>query len=207
MVGMNADDRDDHDSQPANPETTVDIAAITARFARRAARFDTVLAAVPDEAWGNQSPCADWTAAGVVGHVVESEWDFLDRFFPGPERLDASADPVAAWEQSRDRVLEVLADPERAGLGFDGFFGPTTVAEVIDTFYSTDLVLHGWDVARAAGLTELEPIDSDELDAVQATMAPLGDNVRMPGVFGPAVPVADDADHQTRVLAWSGRQP
>lgn len=184
-----------------------DHAAIAERFARRAARFDTIVSAVPDTAWSNQSPCDEWTAAGVVEHVVASQWDFLDRFFPGPERPDVAADPRAAWRQSRDRVEAVLADPERAAVGFDGFFGPTTVAETVDTFYSTDLVLHGWDVARAAGLTDLEQIADDELDAVQAAMAPLGDAIRMPGVFAPEVPVAADADRQTRVLAWAGRRP
>jgi hypothetical protein len=33
----------------------------------------------------------------------------------------------------------------------------------------------------------------------------LGDNLRQSGVCGPAVEVADDADEQTRLLAFLGR--
>ena len=39
-------------------------------FDRALAKFDVVVQQVPDDAWSNQSPCAEWTAAHVVGHVA-----------------------------------------------------------------------------------------------------------------------------------------
>ena len=35
----------------------------------------------------------------------------------------------------------------------------------------------------------------------------IDDNMRSMGIFGPAVPVADDAPTQDRLAAFAGRQP
>ena len=39
-------------------------------FDRALAKFDAVVRQVPDDAWGNASPCEEWTAADIVGHVA-----------------------------------------------------------------------------------------------------------------------------------------
>jgi hypothetical protein len=94
-----------------------------------------------------------------------------------------------------------------ADRSYDGYFGPTTIGETIDTFYSLDLVVHGWDVARGAGLADLEAIDADDMDDTRERMASVGDTVRMAGIFGDVVTVPDDASPQDRFIAWTGRRP
>ena len=69
-----------------------------------------------------------------------------------------------------------------------------------------DLVVHAWDLARAAGLKEFEEMPAGEIDNVMAALAPLGDNMRQPGVFGPEVAVPADADEQTKLLGVVGRR-
>tara|TARA_B110000014_G_C20116776_1_gene590043 strand:+ start:1974 stop:2669 length:696 start_codon:yes stop_codon:yes gene_type:complete len=39
-------------------------------FDRALAKFDAVVRQVPTNAWANQSPCEEWTAANIVGHVA-----------------------------------------------------------------------------------------------------------------------------------------
>ena len=39
-------------------------------FGRALAKFDAVVRQVPEDAWGNASPCEEWTAADIVGHVA-----------------------------------------------------------------------------------------------------------------------------------------
>ena len=39
-------------------------------FGKAFAAFDAVVQQVPDDAWGNASPCEEWTAADIVGHVA-----------------------------------------------------------------------------------------------------------------------------------------
>lgn len=67
-----------------------------------------------------------------------------------------------------------------------------------------EVVLHGWDLARATGQEFV-------LDDATAT-ACLGfvesfDPAGPPGLFGPAVPVPDDAPVMDRLVARAGRDP
>jgi uncharacterized protein (TIGR03086 family) len=68
-----------------------------------------------------------------------------------------------------------------------------------------DVLVHTWDLARATGQDEsLEP---GEVAAMFEGMEPMDEAIRGTGMFGPRVPVADDADPQTKLIAFTGRQP
>jgi hypothetical protein len=90
--------------------------------------------------------------------------------------------------------------------------GRMTLAEHVDGVVSTDLVLHGWDLARGAGLDDT--IDPDELERFWPAMVDIPDEMRIPDhfgpgvvVFGPEVAVPDDAPVQDRLLGKIGRDP
>jgi uncharacterized protein (TIGR03086 family) len=114
-------------------------------------------------------------------------------------------DPLGAWVAARDIVQADLEDPERAGKEYDGFFGPSTFEGSVDRILIGDVLVHTWDLARAAGLDEKLPPDEIEkgLDAFGA----MGEAVRTAGVFGPAVEPPAGADAQTRLLCYTGRDP
>ena len=60
-------------------------------------------------------------------------------------------------------------------------------------------------MARATGQDEsLEP---SEVTSMFAGMEPMDEAIRGSGMFGPRVPVPDDADAQTKLIAFTGRQP
>jgi uncharacterized protein (TIGR03086 family) len=179
---------------------------IADRYHRLSAAFAARIAAVPPDRWGSPSPCEGWTALDVVKHVVESQQRFLQLVGrdAGPVP-DPAADPAAAFDTVRAAVRADLADPARAGAEYEGRFGRGTFAQAIDRFGNTDLVVHAWDLARATGQDErLEPQD---VRRVLAATAGLGDSMRGPTTFGPPVEVPDDADEQTRMLAFLGRRP
>ena len=178
---------------------------IADRYRRVAGRFTEVVDAVPDDQWDAPSPCEGWTARQVVEHVVDGETGFLERFELAPTA--EGDDPVTRWPTVRDAVQAALDDHDTATIGYDGMFGPTTLAETVDQFLSADLVVHSWDIARAAGLRDLEELPADEVELVHSRLAPLGDAIRGPGVFGPEVPVPEDASAQDRFLGFIGRQP
>lgn len=104
-------------------------------------------------------------------------------------------------------MADALHDPARADHAYEGYFGPTTFAATVDDFYSFDLVVHRWDLARAVGLTEYEAMDADELARIRRSGAVFGESARMPGVLGAELPAPADASEQERVLAWLGRDP
>lgn len=178
---------------------------IAARYARLASQFAAKVAAVPDERWSSPSPCDGWTALDVVAHVVETHGTFLALVGrESPEAPDARDDPVAAFDVVRRAVLADLQDPDRARETYEGPLGVKSFEWAIDRFQSFDLAVHGWDLARAAGLDEaMEP---DEVERLMATAESWGDTARRSGVFGPAIEPSRDADPQTRLLAFLGRR-
>lgn len=174
------------------------------RYRRLAARFTAVVDDVPEGAWGAASPCEGWTAREVVGHVVESQSDFLARFDRAPS---LSGDPVADWPVLRDAMQASLDDPATAGTEYDGMFGRTSFAATVDQFMCTDLVVHAWDLARATGLAQYEAMPPDEVERIHGQLQGMGPALRSPGVFGPEVAVPADASAQDRFLGFLGRRP
>ena len=177
------------------------------RYRRLAARLTETIDAVTDDRWDRPSPCDGWTARDVVAHVASTEWALLTRVHMAPEGVSLPDDPVDAWPMSRDAVQAVLDDPARAGTPYQSSRGPTTLAAVVDRYYAFDLLVHAWDVARAAGLTALEPMPDDEIRRVTADAEAMGGTLRSPGVCGPPIAVPEEDGPQARLLGFLGRQP
>ena len=76
-------------------------------FSGRADDFAAILDRA-DPQWDAPTPCEGWTVRDVVGHVIDTERDFLERHDldagPGPD-LD---DPVGAWRTHAAHVADVL---------------------------------------------------------------------------------------------------
>jgi uncharacterized protein (TIGR03086 family) len=178
---------------------------ISDRYRRLSDQFSKRLAAVPPDGWNSPTPCEEWNARQVVQHVVDSQGMFLG--FVGRQLGDipsADDDPKAAFDAARDQVLADLEDPERAQEEFEGFFGRSTFEAAVDRFLSFDLVVHGWDLARATG--QDEHIDEADVRRVREDSAKFGDAIRSPGAMGPEVEPPPGADEQTKMLAYLGRR-
>lgn len=72
-------------------------------------------------------------------------------------------------------------------------------------FYTADVFMHTWDLARASG--QDVRLDPDRCAAMLAGMQPIEDLLRSSGQYGPAVPVPDDAPVQDRLVGFIGRDP
>jgi uncharacterized protein (TIGR03086 family) len=168
--------------------------------------FEKKVDAVPADRWSSPSPCEGWDARGVVRHVVDVHGMLIKPtgrpLSPAPSVDD---DPAGAYRAARSDVEAVLDDPALAGTEYDGMFGKTQVERTIDDFLGFDLVVHGWDLARAAGLDDT--IDETEIDRISAQADKLGDAMRSSGAFGPEVKVPDGASPQDRLLGRLGRNP
>jgi uncharacterized protein (TIGR03086 family) len=81
--------------------------------------------------------------------------------------------------------------------------GNMTFEDAFAMIALSDVVIHTWDLARATGLDET--LDPDEVQGLIAGMSQLSDEMRG-DFFGPKVDVSDDADDQTKMLAYSGRK-
>lgn len=182
------------------------MTAISDRYRSLAAEFTRRVEAVPADRWDDPSPCAGWSARDVLRHVIDNQ-----RTMPGYAGLSVTfeesvdEDPTTAWAEARDATQALLDDPHRAGLEYDGYFGRTTLQQTIDGFLNFDLLIHGWDIARATGQDETLP--AHEVQRVHQDALTYGDSLRLDGVCGPAVEVPDTASEQDRMLALLGRTP
>jgi uncharacterized protein (TIGR03086 family) len=66
-----------------------------------------------------------------------------------------------------------------------------------------DLLVHGWDLARAIGADER--LDPELVEVCASWFTPLEETYRGAGAIGPRPEVPPDADAQTRLLAAFGR--
>lgn len=175
------------------------------RYRDLAAGFTARIDAVPADRWDDDSPCEGWTARDVVRHVLDSERDMVKvvglELAPGPSVDD---DPSAAWAAVRDSMQEILDDPAKSTLEYDGHFGRTNLGATVEGFLCFDLVIHGWDLAAATG-TDTTMRDAD-VEWVSEIAAGLGESIRMSGVCGPEIQVPDNADKATKLLAFLGRK-
>jgi uncharacterized protein (TIGR03086 family) len=137
---------------------------------------------------------AEWMPSMLAPSGVE--------FPPGPS---PDVDPLGAWEHLDATIQAALDDPDQAALELDMLMGRFTFEDAVDRFCTGDVFLHTWDLARAAGLDET--LDPDEVHDTLVGLEPIDALLRESGHYGPRVPVADDADEQTRLIAFIGRQP
>jgi uncharacterized protein (TIGR03086 family) len=181
-------------------------------YRRAQSCFDSVLAAVPPNAWDLPSACESWTIRDVAGHVVWGQeqlrhWATGQQYgradgapgAPHPAVL-AGSDPVKTFRAARTAASGALTDealdrPVRLpGLG------EQPVREIVRLLI-TDHLAHTWDIASPLGLAV--PLDTD---LVAGSFAWARDHmVRAPGFFGPELTPPGDASEQTRWLAYLGR--
>jgi uncharacterized protein (TIGR03086 family) len=158
--------------------------------------------------WDAPCPVAGWTARDVVRHLVE----WLPSFLAGGSSVRLPAvpsvddDPIGAWQAHVDAVQALLDDPATAELTLSNrHIGQLPLDRAIDQFYTSDVFMHTWDLARATG--QDDRLDPEFCALLLAGMEPLEDVIRSSGQYGPRVPVKDDADTQAKLLAFIGRDP
>jgi uncharacterized protein (TIGR03086 family) len=160
------------------------------------------------KSWDVPAPVAGWTARDVVRHLVEWFPPFLaaGSGVELPRGPGVDDDPVAAWETQCAGVQALLDDPGTAQRALsDRHIGEVPLDRAVDRFYTADVFMHTWDLARATGQDDrLEP---EFCAGLLAGMEPIEEVMRSSGQYGPRVAVPDDADAQTRMLGFIGRDP
>lgn len=179
-------------------------------FTKAAYTFDAVVQRVPPETWEQRSPCEEWTAAEVLGHMVWTMQRITagahgrDRPAERPEAEIAGADPAATWTEALHDTLAALDRPGVLDRTVEVASGTNTIDGVL-AFVPSDLLAHAWDIATTAGLDAHLPADLCE--RFTAGIAAAGDGVRGPGLMAEAVSVPADTDAAALFVAQTGRTP
>ena len=180
------------------------MSAVLERYRSVADGLSARVAAVPEGAWSNPSPCEEWTAHQIMDHVIGNARAVVDSM-NGVEHVTRQAQDIAGeWAKARAGVEEILADPTRASKEIAGPMGPMPFEVLVGRFACMDILIHTWDLARATG-------GDDKVDAEMAAHAleglkPMDAMIRRPGLFGPAVEPPPGADPVIQLMAFCGRK-
>ncbi|MGV9316479.1 TIGR03086 family metal-binding protein [Streptomyces sp. NPDC003691] len=180
-----------------------------------AAAVARLLDGVADGRLGEPTPCPDYTVRELLGHLAGLATAFRDAGLkdlgPTTDTPPDNALPELAddWRTALPERLGQLGDVWDSAEAWEGMTqagGVTFPAEIAGQVALNELVVHGWDLARATG----QPYDPPEagLRVSYEMLAATGDDDPMRGtIFGPVVPVPGSAPLLDRVIGLSGRDP
>jgi uncharacterized protein (TIGR03086 family) len=178
-------------------------------YLRTLERFEPLLAAVAAEQLVLPTPCTAWNVEGLLDHVLSTMTAYASLGESG--RID----PLATRPRTNDgaplAAFRALADRGRAAWAQQGalerecefpFLGRAPGHRVLG-IHAVDVLLHGWDLARATG-------QDDRIDACCAEFALLFSEEVLVGdrrtpYFRPSTIVSCDSDVETKLIAFSGR--
>ena len=148
-----------------------------------------------------RTPCDQWDVRTLLNHMLETQKYFVGAAqgkdvsppAPSPPEL-LGDDPRADFEQARRDMLSTYGAP-----GVIDKTGPS-----LGIAFS-DLLLHGWDLAKATEQDTTMPEGLPEA-AFQMIHGRFTEDQRK-GVFKPEVDVPADAPAQDKLLAYTGRKP
>ncbi|MGZ4561015.1 MAG: TIGR03086 family metal-binding protein [Mycobacteriaceae bacterium] len=171
--------------------------------------FSELVHRIPSGAWGNDTPCSDWTVRELVNHLT-AEHLWAPRLLAGEsiEQVGSAYDgdvlgddPQAAWDSAAHASHKAWAaadDQTPVTLSF----GETTAAEYAEQML-LDLTVHAWDLARGAQIAEGRVSAEAVLHVLDYAR---GKGFSSTGLFAPEI--ATDSDQpQDQLVAMLGRRP
>lgn len=181
---------------------------------RAAERVARLAEGIGDEQLGDPTPCPEYAVREVLAHVASLSVAFRDAarkdFGATTGTPPGSVRPVLEddWRAVLPKALNELAaawDEPGAWEGDTQAGGVEMPAAVMGMVALDELLIHGWDLARATG--QAYEVTEEELAVSEALLTPEEDAPAEEGFFGPVVPVPDDAPLLDRVVGLSGRRP
>lgn len=174
--------------------------------------FDRAIRGVGRADWASATPCSDWTVRDLVNHIVVDQLWVPDLLagrtiaevgdaFDGDQLGD---DPLSVWRESSAAARAAWRAPGAVDRTVHLSYGEEN-AEEYGWQMTTDLAVHGWDLATALGT---DPGIPDELaDTLFAYAQPQVSLWSGTSMFAEPVAVTDGASPQARLVALLGRQP
>jgi uncharacterized protein (TIGR03086 family) len=170
------------------------------------------VAGVGSAQWTIASPCEGWDVRELVNHIVSGNF-WAGELARGKtieevgDRLDGDvlgADPTAAYDDSARVASEAFHAPGALEAPCAVSYGPVP-GEVYLGHRYIDVLIHGWDVAKATGQdTKLDP---ELVEACWAVIEPQKDLLLGSGAFGIHHETKPGADRQAALLEVLGRTP
>ncbi|MFF5990870.1 TIGR03086 family metal-binding protein [Prauserella flavalba] len=178
-----------------------------------AADLCAVVRGVRGDQLAEPTPCESYDVRGLLNHLLYWGPALLAAARKSDVPARAAGEESAAlvagdWAQRLVKQTEDLADAlgePSAWEGVTSMGGGELPARMAGEMVLCELVLHGWDLARATG-GSLRGADETG-PAIEQVMRGMAEQGRGMGVFGEEVPVPASASPLDRALGLSGRSP
>jgi uncharacterized protein (TIGR03086 family) len=182
-------------------------------YLRALDRVSVVVDAVPAGGWGVPTPCPEWSARQLLGHLIDGQRQVLAMAtgngprppVTGPAALESlgGSDPATAWLEVHQHAARALS-----GIAPDASVATPLGAQTADELLGIALiepVVHAWDLATATG--QAPRLDSDAVRALLPGVLALGDQLQATGMYRAPIRMPHDAPPQDQLLAALGRLP
>jgi uncharacterized protein (TIGR03086 family) len=173
-----------------------------------------IIRAIDPAQLDNPTPCADWDVRALVNHLlfwgppqVGAGRKVLIAP-PGDSEQDAdltSGDWVTALQAHFDDLAAAWGEPEAWEGNTQLDASMEMPAAVIGGMVVGEVVVHGWDLARATG--QHPQWDPELLDWLLEETNGMADQAREMGLFGPEIQVRTSASTLDKIVALTGRDP
>jgi uncharacterized protein (TIGR03086 family) len=184
-------------------------------FDRSVASTAAIVTAVRADQLGLPTPCTEWDVRNLLNHLIGTLWlsealfgDRAPRHPMAPGGLPgtdlAGTDPAGAFEEAASVALKAAAEGDTLTRTH-----PTPLGDMpgpaLAGFTTLDLLVHGWDLAKATG--QPSGLDGELAGHVLAfAEQAITPDFRAPRI-GPAVQTGENASVTDRLVAFLGRQP
>jgi uncharacterized protein (TIGR03086 family) len=175
--------------------------------ARRMARL---VEGMHDDALDRPTPCEQYTVGDLLEHIGGAALAFRAAAVKRPLEGAPSGDAARLPADWRTRIPADLLAMGQAWQDADAWTGMTAAGgvdlpgDVAGIVALDELVIHGWDLAKATG--QPAGYDGPGLENVYAMVQQFR-SAGVEGLFGAPVPVPDDAPLLDRILGLAGRDP
>lgn len=172
-----------------------------------AARTVPVVRGIGDTDLDAATPCADYQVEDLLNHLFLVVVNF--QALAAKEEADFGSTPERVRGDWRDRFARetaLLAEAWAAPGAEEGETGAMSMpAQVVGGMVLLDLVVHGWDLARATGQDYVP--DERAVARLAPLVGQLAPTARERGVFAAPAPAEEAATDFEKLLAATGRDP
>ncbi|MFJ8589807.1 TIGR03086 family metal-binding protein [Streptomyces sp. NPDC093598] len=173
-----------------------------------------LVAGVTDEQLAGPTPCPEYEVRHLLGHLAGLAAAFRDAarkdlgVTTDTSPDSALPDIAPGWREELPKVLAELAGAWRDPAAWSGMTragGVDLPGEIAALVVTDELVVHGWDLARATG--QRYAPDPAALGFCHDFLAASVDDPERGAIFGPVVSVEPEASLLARAVGLSGRDP
>lgn len=178
-------------------------------------RLGALVESVTDDQLDLRTPCPEYTVGDLLDHIGGLAVAFAEAARK-EHGTNATPPPAGAhghlavdWRTRIPADLDALGAVWADPAAWDGdatIAGAEMPASVVGVVALDEVVVHGWDLARA--LDQPFEAGTDAIAGAMEFVGPISEpGAPRPPIFGPVVTVPDDASATERFIALTGRDP